>query len=351
MKPPRNSKEVSKFLGMSQWYAKFIENYADLCEPLYNLKRKLKKFCWSSEAQKAFDAGNVTITKEPVLKSPNFKKPFELFTNASSIGAGALLNQEQRQVVFDSRTLSGAERDYTVTERECLAVVWALNKFGTYLGFLLIKVITDHATLTRLTHEWQHRPGTLNAVSDVLSRNSVEIIIGVRANCAIIGDLVLLSREQFIEEQRTDSEFGHIYRYLENPEDSSANATIWENWSRNFKLLEDLLFYAKYATSLDEMKVYIPNKKRRTQDNVAASTNRYNLRPSGESGVLTSHGDEDTTEDQFDSGEAEEGMTTSSSKSEQDQATRMTDEDVINNGRTRKDKERVLEDQCPQRSR
>ncbi|GFV25761.1 retrovirus-related Pol polyprotein from transposon 297 [Trichonephila clavipes] len=133
MKPPRNSKEVSKFFGMSQWYAKFIKNYADLCEPLYNLKRKLKKFIWSIEAQKAFDAVKVAITKAPV---PDFKIPFELFTDASSIGVGAVLNQEQRSVVFASRTLSATERNYTVTEREreCLAVVWALNKYRTYLG-------------------------------------------------------------------------------------------------------------------------------------------------------------------------------------------------------------------------
>ncbi|GFX85760.1 retrovirus-related Pol polyprotein from transposon 297 [Trichonephila clavipes] len=148
MKPPRNSKKVSKFLGMSQWYAKFIKNYADL----YNLKRKFKKFIWSIEVQKAFNAVKVAITKAPVLKLPDFKKPFELFTDASSIGVGAVLNQEQRPVVLASRTLSAAERNYTVTERECLAVVWALNKFRTYLGSLLIKLITDHASLTRLTH-------------------------------------------------------------------------------------------------------------------------------------------------------------------------------------------------------
>ncbi|GFY66042.1 transposon Tf2-11 polyprotein [Trichonephila inaurata madagascariensis] len=152
MKPPRNSKEVSKFLGMSQWYAKFIKNYADLCEPLYNLKRKFKKFVWSTEAQKAFDAVKAAITKAPVLKLPEFQKPFELFTDASSICLGAVLNQEQRPVIFASRTLNNAERNYTVTERECLAVVWALNKFRTYLGAMPIKVITDHAALTRLTH-------------------------------------------------------------------------------------------------------------------------------------------------------------------------------------------------------
>ncbi|GFY22467.1 retrovirus-related Pol polyprotein from transposon 297 [Trichonephila clavipes] len=99
IKPPRNSKEVSKFLGMSQWYAKFIKNYADLCDPIYNFKRKLKKFCWSIEAQKAFFAVKAAITKAPVLKLPDFKKPFELFTDANSIGVGAVKTQEQRPVM------------------------------------------------------------------------------------------------------------------------------------------------------------------------------------------------------------------------------------------------------------
>ncbi|GFX41007.1 retrovirus-related Pol polyprotein from transposon opus [Trichonephila clavipes] len=204
LKPPCYSKEVSKFLGMSQWYAKFIKNYADICEPLYNLKRKLKRFMWSIEAQKAFNAVKVAITKAPVLKFPDFKKPFELFTDASSIGAGAVLNQEQRPVVFASCTLSAAERNYTVTVRECLAVVWALNKFRTYLGSLPIKVITDHAALTHLMTgknltnrmirwalklaefniEWEHRPGTQNTIADVLSKNPIENVIGEKVNCA-----------------------------------------------------------------------------------------------------------------------------------------------------------------------
>ncbi|GFV85669.1 retrovirus-related Pol polyprotein from transposon 297 [Trichonephila clavipes] len=139
MKPPRNSKEVSKILGMSQWYAKCIKNYADLCELLYNLKRKLKKFCWSIEVLEAFDTVKVTITKAPVLNLLDCKKPFKLFTDASSIGIGAVLNQEQRPVVFASHTLSDAEMNDTVTEREsvCLAVVSAQNKFTTYLGSLV----------------------------------------------------------------------------------------------------------------------------------------------------------------------------------------------------------------------
>ncbi|GFS87521.1 retrovirus-related Pol polyprotein from transposon opus [Trichonephila clavipes] len=209
-------------------------------------------------AQKAFDVVKAAITKAPILKFPAFKKPFELFTDASSIGIEAVLNQEQRPVVFASRTLSAAEWNYTVTERECLAVVWALNKFRTYLVSLPIKVTTDHAALTHLTTgknlsnkmiiwalkltefniEWEHRPGTQNNIADVLSRNPIECIIGEKVNCAIIRYLVLSSGDKLIEEQKADPELGHIYRYLENPEDSSVNAAICENWSRDFRLVE-----------------------------------------------------------------------------------------------------------------
>ncbi|GFW32833.1 hypothetical protein TNCV_1774021 [Trichonephila clavipes] len=76
-----------------------------------------RKFCWSIEAQKAFEAVKAAITNAPVLKLLDFKKPFELFTDASSIGVGVVLNQEQRPVVFASHTLSSVERNYTVTEK------------------------------------------------------------------------------------------------------------------------------------------------------------------------------------------------------------------------------------------
>ncbi|GFX25100.1 hypothetical protein TNCV_2752751 [Trichonephila clavipes] len=110
--------------------------------------------------------------------------------------------------------------------------------------------------LAEFNIEWEHRPGTQNTIADVLSRNQIESIIGEKVNCAIIRDLVLSSRDQLIE-QKTNPELDHIYRYLENPEDSSVNAAICENWSRDFRLVEGLLFYAKYATSLGEMRVYI----------------------------------------------------------------------------------------------
>ncbi|GFV61349.1 hypothetical protein TNCV_445651 [Trichonephila clavipes] len=145
-----------------------------------------------------------------------------------------------------------------------------------------MKVIMDHAALTHLKNgknwsnrmirwalnlvefniELEHCSGTQNTVADVLSSYPIESLIGEKVNGAIIRVLVLSSRYQLIEEQRTDPDLGHIYRYLENPEDNSVNATIWEKWSRDFWFVEGLLFYAKYAMSLGEMRLYIPESLR-----------------------------------------------------------------------------------------
>ncbi|GFS86462.1 retrovirus-related Pol polyprotein from transposon 297 [Trichonephila clavipes] len=151
MKPPKHNKEVSKFLGMAGWYQKFIPHYADICEPLYRLKRKGVKFNWSTEAH-AFNKVKRALTEVPVLQLPNFQEQFNLFTDASGVGIGAVLNKNHRPITFASRTLNKAERNYAVTERECLVVILALNKFKTYFGSLPVKVNTDHVALTKLTN-------------------------------------------------------------------------------------------------------------------------------------------------------------------------------------------------------
>ncbi|GFT73004.1 retrovirus-related Pol polyprotein from transposon 17.6 [Trichonephila clavipes] len=280
MKPPKNSKEVAKFLVMVGWYQKFIPQYADICEPLYRLKKKGAKFNWSTEAHDSFDKIKRALTEAPVLQLPKFTEQFNLFTDASGVGIGAVLNQNNRPIAFASRTLNKAKRNYTVTERECLTVIWALNKFKTYFGSLPVKVITDHALthrknlssrmirwalkLSEFNIEWEHRPGVQNVVADVLFRNPVGNLDGSQISCVALRALALNSREQLIREQREDPELGHIYRYLENPDDGSVNATICEGLSQDFKLIDGLLFYAKYYTTLEELRVYIPRSLRET---------------------------------------------------------------------------------------
>ncbi|GFX27435.1 retrovirus-related Pol polyprotein from transposon 17.6 [Trichonephila clavipes] len=236
---------------MAGWYQKFIPHYASICEPLYRLKKKGAKFHLSTEAHDSFNRVKRALTEEPVLQLPNFQEQFNLFKDASGVGIGAVLNQNHRPIAFASRTLNKAERNYTVTERECLAVIWALNKLRIYFGVLPVKVITDHAALTKLTNgknlssrmirwalklselniEWEHRPVSQKVVADVLSRNPVDNVEGSQISCAAPRALALNPREQLIQEKREDPQLGHIYRYFENPDDSSVNATVCEGWS------------------------------------------------------------------------------------------------------------------------
>ncbi|GFW80612.1 retrovirus-related Pol polyprotein from transposon 297 [Trichonephila clavipes] len=110
--------------------------------------------------------------------------------------------------------------------------------------------------------EWEHRPGAQNVVADVLSMNPVDNVDRSQISCAALRALALSSREQLIQEQREDPELGHIYRYLENLDDGSVNATVCEGWSQDFKLIDGLLFYAKYCTTIGELRVYIPQSLR-----------------------------------------------------------------------------------------
>ncbi|GFW17156.1 retrovirus-related Pol polyprotein from transposon 297 [Trichonephila clavipes] len=144
-----------------------------------------------------------------------------IISKEGGVGIGAVLNQIHRPIAFTSRTLNKAERNYTVTERECLAVIWALNKFKTYFGSLPVK----NENINRVSK---------NAVVDVLSRNPVDNMNRSQISCAALRALALNSREQLIREQKEDPELGHIYRYLENPDDGSVNATICENWVPGF---------------------------------------------------------------------------------------------------------------------
>ncbi|GFT51059.1 hypothetical protein TNCV_4490391 [Trichonephila clavipes] len=84
--------------------------------------------------------------------------------------------------------------------------------------------------LSEFNTEWEHRPGTQNVVADVLSRNPVDNVEGSQISCAALRVLAFNSWEQLIQEQREDQELGHVYHYLENPEDGSVNATVFEGW-------------------------------------------------------------------------------------------------------------------------
>jgi hypothetical protein len=135
--PPKSLKAVRRFLGMVRFYANFVKGFSQLAEPLHALKRKNAKFVWDQPQQEAFERLKRSIFSPPVLQVPDFSKEFVLVCDASDIAVSGILNQRRGEglvpIAFASRLLTSAERIYSIHENECLAVVWACERFGVYL--------------------------------------------------------------------------------------------------------------------------------------------------------------------------------------------------------------------------
>jgi len=98
-------KNSEAFLGMAGYYRKFVRNFGLLSKPLTNLFRKGELFIWTPDTDSAFQALKSALTSTPVLAMPNFTKPFEIETDASDMGFGAVLQQEGHPIAFVSRAL------------------------------------------------------------------------------------------------------------------------------------------------------------------------------------------------------------------------------------------------------
>ena len=195
--PPTTTNELKRFLGLCSWYRRFIRQFSSVCAPLNELLKKRKKgqsIVWTDEAEKAFLEVKRSLVSAPVLSSPDFTKPFTLQCDASNTGLGGVLTQtiegNEHVIAFASRSLSKAERNYSVTERELLALIFSIEKFRPYIEGTKFTVITDHYSLVWLNRlkeptgrlarwavkiqqydfEMIHRKGKFHVVPDVLSR-------------------------------------------------------------------------------------------------------------------------------------------------------------------------------------
>ena len=196
---PRNVREVRRFLGLSSYYRRFIPQYAQIAWPLHAFTCKGEMFWWTEDCEQAFQALKERLVTAPVLAYPSLKKPFVLETDASVAGIGAVLSQPQddeslNPVAYASQALSASERDYSITELETLAFVWAITHFHFYLYGQSVTVYTDHSAVKAILEtpnpsgkhaRWwtkvygsgvkdvqiTYRPGKLNASADALSRD------------------------------------------------------------------------------------------------------------------------------------------------------------------------------------
>ena len=121
---------------------------SEILAPLTKLYSTSTKFQWGKEQQKAFKLIKKLVSQEVLLAYPNFDELFEIHTDASAYQLGSVISQNGRPIAFYSRKLSPAQRNYTTTERELLAIVETLKEFKNILLGHRIRVYTDHENLT-----------------------------------------------------------------------------------------------------------------------------------------------------------------------------------------------------------
>lgn len=204
MKQPRTIGELKSFLGATGYYRRFIPDYSSIGKPLRRLSNRWKskntaiRAEWNKDPahQAAFEALKAALANAPVLKAPDFEKPFIVLSDASKEAIGCVLVQldetgKERPISFLSRALQGPEERYAITDLEGLAMVTAIRQFRHYVHGNSVVAITDHAALTGLMTKTElgsarqarysldlqeydltvcYRPGALMHLPDTISR-------------------------------------------------------------------------------------------------------------------------------------------------------------------------------------
>uniref|UniRef100_A0AC34F952 RNA-directed DNA polymerase n=2 Tax=Panagrolaimus sp. ES5 TaxID=591445 RepID=A0AC34F952_9BILA len=199
---PTSVTQVRQFLGLASYHRKFIEGFAKIASPLIVLTRKNIVFHWGKDEQQSFEALKEKLVRAPILSQPDYEaaiegsKPFVVWTDACKTGVGAVLTQQDdagnfHPLFYISKACSEAERNYSITQLEALAVVVAMRKLKTFVMGAKILVRTDHQPLVGLIKKGNLSPqlirwalelqeyqeltiqfvkGKFNVVADALSR-------------------------------------------------------------------------------------------------------------------------------------------------------------------------------------
>lgn len=296
---PTNVKKVQQFLGICGYYRRFIPDFSDISKPLTLLTAKKAEWLWSKECQQAFEKLRSYLLSYPLLRHPNFKKPFMIYTDASAYGVGAILKQLDDQgkevvVSYASRTLSKPEQNYSATERECLAIIFAVKKFRPYHYGTKFTVVTDHCSLCwlmkvanpngRLTrwalclqdfeYDIIYKNGRKHLDADALSRNPIDrcpademLLTSVIENDAQESDdqepLLVMTAEE-IESLRNlqcqENWSNQLINCIENPQASHPRNI--KRSARCFEMKDGLLHRNLWTDSGKKLVLCVPRSKR-----------------------------------------------------------------------------------------
>ncbi|KAL2230537.1 UNVERIFIED_CONTAM: Retrovirus-related Pol polyprotein from transposon [Sesamum indicum] len=159
---PASVREIRSFLGHAGLYRQFIKDFSKIAQPLCALLQKDVTFEFDEDCMKAFDKLKDSLTLALVIRPPDWNHPFEIMCDASNHAIGAVLGQKIGKdpyvIYYASRMLDSAQSNYTTTEKELLAIVFALEKFRHYLLGTKVVVYSDHAALRYLLSKKEAKP-------------------------------------------------------------------------------------------------------------------------------------------------------------------------------------------------
>ena len=152
---PKYIKGIRSFLGHADFHRRFIKDYSKICRPLTNILQKDVPFVFDDDCVEAFEILKKALISAPIVQPPYWNLPFEIMSDVSDYVVGVVLGQRVNKklnvIHYASKTLDNAQRNYATTEKEFLAVVFACDKFRSYVVDSKVIVHTDHAAITYLT--------------------------------------------------------------------------------------------------------------------------------------------------------------------------------------------------------
>ena len=304
---PQSKKEVQQFLGLANYYRRFVKNFAGISKPLHRLTEKNVPFEWTRHCQSAFDELRKCLVSSPVLAYPDYNRQFILDTDASDTGIGAVLSQisdqgSERVIAYASRSLTRPEQRYCVTRKELLAVVSFVQHFRQYLLGREFTLRTDHASLVWIRNfkepegqlaRWLeklqeynftvvHRQGSRHCNADALSRvpcrqcgrenenqetnhGESAVITGI---ATVLSPFQTCTLDELRKLQINDEVIGPVYRaVLDRKTPSKEESKTWSRESRvlmrhwDFLNIQNGVLWKKYVDNChDYLQLVLPSK-------------------------------------------------------------------------------------------